>query len=197
MLYPLLSSRRGFQDAKCVCFCTIGGAVVYIVWTIASARSTIENSPRATIPVLVFIYVYSPFCNIGWKALAYTYLVELFPFQQRLHGIAVEQLSVRAAVFFNTHLNPIALDSIGWKYYIVYYVWIMVEILTVYFFFPETHNQTLEQLNFMFEGKEMQDNVKKNMDKVLSMELEKMAASPARDFCRLQGRRGRLPGYEA
>lgn len=40
--------------------CTIGTAVVYTVWTIASARSVIENSSRAAIPVLVFIFVYSP-----------------------------------------------------------------------------------------------------------------------------------------
>lgn len=40
--------------------CTIGSAVVYTVWTIASARSEIENSSRAAIPVLVFMFLYSP-----------------------------------------------------------------------------------------------------------------------------------------
>jgi MFS family permease len=40
--------------------CTIGTAVVYTVWTVASARSAIENSSAAAIPVLVFIFVYSP-----------------------------------------------------------------------------------------------------------------------------------------
>ena len=42
------------------------------------------------------------FYNIGWNALAYTYMVEIFPFQQRAKGIAVEQLAVRFAVFFNS-----------------------------------------------------------------------------------------------
>ncbi|KAK1775964.1 general substrate transporter [Copromyces sp. CBS 386.78] len=178
---PIALIAPRFPRRRMFLLCTIGTAVVYIVWTIASARSSIENSSRAAIPVLVFIYVYSPFYNIGWNALAYTYLVELFPFQQRSQGIAVEQLSVRAAVFFNTYVNPIALDSIGWKYYIVYCVWIMVEILTVYFFFPETHNRTLEELSFMFEGKEVRDKVQKNVDKVLQLELEEMAVSPTRE----------------
>jgi len=40
--------------------CTIGTAAVYTVWTVSSARAAIENSTRAAIPVLVFIYVYSP-----------------------------------------------------------------------------------------------------------------------------------------
>jgi hypothetical protein len=62
------------------------------------------------------------FYNVGWNALAYTYMVEIFPFQQRSKGIAVEQLAVRCAVFVNTYVNPIALSAIGWKYYIVYCV---------------------------------------------------------------------------
>ncbi|KAK4149013.1 general substrate transporter [Chaetomidium leptoderma] len=161
--------------------CTIGTAVVYTVWTVASARAAIDNSAQAAIPVLVFMFVYSVFYNIGWNALAYTYMVEIFPFQQRSKGIAVEQLTVRFAVFFNTYVNPIALDSIGWKYYIVYCVWILVEIATVYLLFPETHNRTLEELSFMFEGKAVQDKVQKNVDKVLQVELEDVQRRSSKD----------------
>lgn len=101
---------------------------------------------------------------------------------------------MRAAVFFNTYVNPIALDSIGWRYYIVYCVWILVEILTVYFFFPETHNRTLEELSFMFEGKEVRDKVQKNVDKVLQLELEEMASPTVTREERVElesGRKGR------
>ena len=108
-------------------------------------------------------------------------MVELFPFQQRSKGIAIEQLTVRFAVFFNTYVNPIALDGIGWKYYIVYCVWILIEILTVYTLFPETHNRTLEELSFMFEGKEVQDKVQRNMDKVLHVELEDLQRRSSKD----------------
>ncbi|OHW96518.1 MFS sugar transporter [Colletotrichum incanum] len=173
---PIALIAPRFARRKMFLVCTIGTAAVYTVWTIASARFAIENSQRAAIPVLVFIFVYSPFYNIGWNALAYTYLVELFPFSQRAKGIAVEQLTVRFAVFFNTYVNPIALDSIGWKYYIVYCVWILVEIATVYMIFPETQGRTLEELSFMFEGKEIQDKVQKNTQKVLQVELEDIGA---------------------
>ncbi|KAB5535311.1 general substrate transporter [Coniochaeta sp. 2T2.1] len=169
---PIALIAPRFARRKMFLTCTIGTAVVYTVWTVASARFAIDNTSKAAIPVLVFIFLYSPFYNIGWNALAYTYMVEIFPFQQRAKGIAVEQLTVRFAVFFNTYVNPIALDAIGWKYYIVYCIWILVEIATVYLLFPETHNRTLEELSFMFEGKEVQDQVQKNVDKVLQVELE-------------------------
>lgn len=94
-------------------------------------------------------------------------MVEIFPYQQRSKGIAFEQLTVRFAVFFNSYVNPIALDDIGWRYYIVYCIWIVVEIATVYFLFPETHGRTLEELSFMFEGKDIQAKVEKNIEEVL------------------------------
>ncbi|KFH41526.1 Lactose permease-like protein [Hapsidospora chrysogenum ATCC 11550] len=160
--------------------CTIGTAVVYTVWTIASARFDIDQTSAAAIPVLVFIYLYSPFYNIGWNALAYTYMVEIFPFQQRSKGIAVEQMTVRFAVFFNTYVNPIALDSIGWRYYIVYCVWILVEIATVYLLFPETKGRSLEELSFMFEDKEIRNRVESNVNKVLETEMHEVEVADGR-----------------
>lgn len=80
----------------------------FLVFTSSQARN---NTAQLTL--------YS-FYNLGWNALTYTYMVEIFPFQQRSQGIAVEQMTVRFAVFFNTYVNPIALNNIGWRYYIVY-----------------------------------------------------------------------------
>lgn len=108
--------------------------------------------------------------------MTYTYLIEIFPYSQRSKGIAVEQLAVRFAVFFNTYVNPIALDSIGWKYYIVYCIWILVEITTVYLIFPETKDRSLEELAFIFEGREARERQSRNVDKQLNLELEPVAS---------------------
>ncbi|KAI1087376.1 MFS general substrate transporter [Rostrohypoxylon terebratum] len=169
---PIAVIAPRFRRRSMFLTCTIGTAVVYTVWTIASARFAIENTTTAAIPVLVFIFVYSPFYNIGWNSLVYTYMVEIFPYQQRAKGIAVQQLTVRFAVFFNTYVNPIAMDRIGWKYYLVYCVWIVIEVGIVYLMFPETYNRTLEELSFMFEGKEIQEKVQRNINKQLELELE-------------------------
>jgi len=57
LVAPRFPRRRMFLT------CTIGTAVVYTVWTVASARFSIEPSSQAAIPVLVFIFVYSPFVS--------------------------------------------------------------------------------------------------------------------------------------
>lgn len=57
---PLALIVPRFKRRTMFLTCTIGTAVVYTVWTIASARFDIEQSSQAAIPVLVFIYLYSP-----------------------------------------------------------------------------------------------------------------------------------------
>lgn len=39
---------------------------------------------------------------------------------------------------FNQWVNPVALDAIQWKYYIVYIVLEIVYLILVFLFFPET-----------------------------------------------------------
>ncbi|CAH0055690.1 unnamed protein product [Clonostachys solani] len=143
---PIALIAPRFRRRVMFLICSTGTLVVYVVWTIASARFQIEQTRSAAIPVLVFIFLYSP---------------------QRAQGIAVEQLMVRFAVFFNTYVNPIALDSIGWKYYIVYCVWVLFEIFTIWLLFPETHGRSLEELSFMFEDQAVRDRVDKNVEKVV------------------------------
>lgn len=58
------------------------------------------------------------------------------------------------ANFFNTFVNPIALESIGWKYYFVFVVVLVAMGFTVYFFYPETRGYTLEHMTVIFDGKD-------------------------------------------
>ena len=76
------------------------------------------------------------------------YMVEVWPYAERSRGISVFQLFGRLAGFFTTFVNPIGLDSVGWKYLISYCCWLAYEVVFVYFFFPETFGRTLEELAF-------------------------------------------------
>jgi len=75
-------------------------------------------------------------------------MVEVWPYAERSRGISVFQLFGRLAGFFTTFVNPIGLDSVGWKYLISYCCWLAYEVVFVYFFFPETFGRTLEELAF-------------------------------------------------
>lgn len=51
-------------------------------------------------------------------------------------------------------MNPIALERIGWKYYIVFIAMLILLGATVYFFYPETRGHTLEQMAVIFDGED-------------------------------------------
>jgi hypothetical protein len=53
----------------------------------------------------------------------------------------------------NTYGISVGIQAIGWKLYIVYIVWICVEITTIYFSFVETAGKTLEEMGEIFEAK--------------------------------------------
>lgn len=133
--------------------CTISLLVVYICWTVTmqqsmSALDQDKKNNAAGAATIFFIFLYSPAYNLGYNALTYTYLVELWPYAHRSRGITFFQFFGRGANFFTTFVNPIGLDNIGWKWLITYCCWLAFEICFVWFLFPETANRTLEELAF-------------------------------------------------
>lgn len=63
-------------------------------------------------------------------------------------------LAVDLALFFNSYVNPVALTALNWKYYIVYDVWLFVELCVVFFFYIETRNTPLEEIVKFFDGEQ-------------------------------------------
>ena len=141
--------RRRVMYMTCVC-CLLA---IYISWTISmryavKAQQTGVPNDAASWATLVFIFLYAPAYNIGYNALTYTYLVELWPYALRSRGISFFQVFGRLAGFLTTFLNPIGIDSISWRYLITYCCWLGFEIVFVFFMFPETAGKTLEELTF-------------------------------------------------
>ncbi|KAK2808734.1 hypothetical protein FQN50_004406 [Emmonsiellopsis sp. PD_5] len=109
----------------------------------------------AGISALFFYFAYFPCYNIGNNALTYTYLVELFPYSQRTHGIGIEQIFGKIGGFFSNNVNPVAMEAIGWKFFAIYCGWISFEFIFIYFMYPETAGRTLEELAFLFEDRDL------------------------------------------
>lgn len=66
-------------------------------------------------------------------------------------------MSCIIAIIFNIFVNPIALEAIGWKYYLVYVVILMVYGLVVFFLYPETRGYSLEQMANVFDKYDAMD----------------------------------------
>ncbi|KAF2271335.1 hexose transporter-like protein [Westerdykella ornata] len=151
--------------------CTISLLSCYVGWTVSMQQFLEHQGPAAAKITIFFIFLYSPCYNIGYNALTYTYLVELFPFAQRAKGITIFQFFGRGAAFFTTFVNPIGLDNIKWKWLITYCCWLAFENVFVYFMFPETYGRTLEELAFLFEDRSLAEQQASRVEKQLHYEL--------------------------
>ncbi|KAI1148747.1 general substrate transporter [Nemania diffusa] len=157
--------------------CTCSLLLVYISWTI-SMKYAIDGKNSGVLntaaggAVLFFIFAYSPCYNLGYNALTYTYMVEIWPYAERSRGIAYFQLWGRLAGFFTTFVNPIGLQNASWRYLISYVVFLSYEITFVYFVFPETFGRTLEELAFLFEDKALADQAVHAVEKAVGLNGE-------------------------
>ena len=86
------------------------------------------------------------------RPLIVSYTCEIWNFTYRARGLGMGQISTQLAIFFNVFVNPIALESIKWKYYVVYVIILVVITATVYFFYPETIGHSLEEMARVFDG---------------------------------------------
>ncbi|KAF2205353.1 putative MFS sugar transporter [Delitschia confertaspora ATCC 74209] len=161
---------RRFPRRKMYLTCTVALLCCYIGWTISMQQFMEHKTHAAAIVTIFFIFAYSPCYNVGYNALTYTYLVELFPFAQRARGISIFQFWGRGATFFTTFVNPIGLDNIKWKWLITYCCWLAFENVFVYFMFPETQGRTLEELAFLFEDQTLAEETTAAVEKQLHHE---------------------------
>ncbi|KAF2025999.1 MFS general substrate transporter [Setomelanomma holmii] len=139
--------------------------VCFIVWT--ALESTFEKqvdaggsgSPAVGRAVLAMIFIYNACTNIAWALLQVTYVVEILPYEMRARGLTLYNLFVSCALIFNQYANPIALTNIKWKYYIFYDVWLLVELIIVYFLFVGTSGSSLEEMAAIIDGEEVRDDI--------------------------------------
>ncbi|GFF49970.1 hypothetical protein IFM58399_08689 [Aspergillus lentulus] len=166
---PRFKRRTMYLTCACSLLC------VYIAWTISMERFMNTHAKAAAILTIFFIFCYSPAYNLGYNALTYTYLVEIFPYFGRSRGISWFQFYGRGASFFATYVNPVGLKNISWRWLLVYCCWLAFEVAFIYLIFPETSGRTLEELSFMFEGKEKANEVAAAVHKQLDQGLDEKA----------------------
>jgi hypothetical protein len=93
----------------------------FTIITALSATYAQHGGNSAATAVIAFIFIYNAFFNI-MQPLLYIYTTEIYPFIHRAKGVAILQFFNRGSTAFNTFVNPIGLDALHWKYYLVYVV---------------------------------------------------------------------------
>jgi sugar porter (SP) family MFS transporter len=129
-----------------------GMMVCFIMQTVCSAVFAQKQNDSAAHAVIAFIFLFYAFYDLAFTPLIVSYTLEILPYHLRAKGFTIFNFAISLSLIFNQYVNPIALGRIGWKYYIVYCVWIAFEFAFCYFFIIETKGLTLEETAALFDG---------------------------------------------
>ncbi|KAF9885374.1 hypothetical protein FE257_012992 [Aspergillus nanangensis] len=132
-------------------YSTTGMLISFSVWTICAARFVQTGAKPAANAEVAFIFIFYICYNLAWSGPMVGYAVEILPYRIRAKGVTLLFLAIDLALFFNSYVNPIALGSMGWKYYIVYDVWLAIELVVVFVFYVETRKTPLEEIRKYFD----------------------------------------------
>jgi len=136
-----------------------GMFVMFLLQTVCSAQYALHQNKAAGNAVIAFIFLFYGFYDIAFTPLIVSYTVEILPYPIRAKGFNVFNFVISLSLIFNQYVNPIALKNIGWKYYIVYVIWILFEFVYCYLFVLETKNRTLEETAALFDGEQATANL--------------------------------------
>lgn len=114
----LLADRIGRRTLWMISF--VGMTLANVPLTISSAMYAQHGYKGASYAVVVFLFLYDAAFNLANNPLLYCYPTELLPFAIRAKGLSVQVAVSQTALTVNQYVNPIALDSIGFYYYIFY-----------------------------------------------------------------------------
>ncbi|KAJ5974331.1 hypothetical protein N7481_011541 [Penicillium waksmanii] len=130
---------------------TIGTLVTFVVWSILSARYSIKDEPGLGKGVVAMIFCYNFFYNFKTGILS-AYQIEILPYGLRAKGSVIASFVILVAVFFNQYINSLALDAIGWKYYLFYCSFLGFEVSVVWKYIVETRYTPMEEVAKYFVG---------------------------------------------
>ncbi|RDW80351.1 hypothetical protein BP5796_05049 [Coleophoma crateriformis] len=133
---------------------SFGMLICYVIITGLSGSFASTQHAATGLAVIPMLFIYYGFYDIAFTPLLISYPAEIWQYQLRSRGIAVTFTSTMLALFFNLFVNPIALNAIAWKYYIVYVAILVLICFTAWFCFPETRGRSLEEIAVLFDGED-------------------------------------------
>ncbi|RMJ15046.1 hypothetical protein CDV36_005297 [Fusarium kuroshium] len=163
MIIPKVGRRTVFLVS------TLGTNITFIIWTALSAEY--DKNPRLGfgIGVLVMIFSGSFFTCLCWIPLVIAYPIEAVTTKQRSIYFSITLLTINLTAFINSHLSPIGIGAIGWRYYLPCVFWNLLLLVIIYFTFVETTGMTLEEIATIFDGDEAFENAAAAVGEDLNM----------------------------
>ncbi|KAI1756894.1 hexose carrier protein [Xylaria castorea] len=122
----------------------------------AILAGTVSNGSKpAGVIAVVSLFSFNFFFAVGLLAIPWLLPAEYAPLAIRTRSAALATASNWIFTFLVVEITPVSIDSIKWRTYIYFAVFNALFLPLIYFFYPETRNLSLEQIDKLFEGEKV------------------------------------------
>ncbi|KAI9036922.1 sugar porter family MFS transporter [Aspergillus affinis] len=117
---------------------------------LAIATSFPHSNYAASVVSVLFVFLFNFFIPIGFLGANFLYCTEVAPTRLRVAMASISTANHWLWNFAVTMITPVAIDTIGYQYYLVFTCVGLCIPLSVYFFYPETMGRSLEEIDLVF-----------------------------------------------
>lgn len=114
----------------------------------------------AGIAAAAMLFVFQGAFTVGFQATVWVYPSEILPLRLRQRGSSVSTAANWICNYIIVQITPPAINNIGWKTYIIFAILNALWVPIIYLFFPETKGMELEDVDRLFGGDEMPEDIR-------------------------------------
>lgn len=119
------------------------------------AGTVAEGGKTCGIVAIVMLFLFNFFFAVGLLAIPWLLPAEYAPLAIRTKSAALATASNWIFTFLVVEITPISISSIQWRTYIYFAIFNFCFIPLIWFFYPETRNLSLEQVDKLFTGEKV------------------------------------------
>ncbi|KAK7543798.1 MFS transporter [Phyllosticta citricarpa] len=116
------------------------------------AGTVADGSKAAGIVAAVMLFAFNFFFAIGLLAIPWLLPAEYAPLAIRTKAASLATASNWIFTFLVVEVVPVSISSIQWRTYLYFAIFNLAFAPLIYFFYPETKNLSLEQIDMLFTG---------------------------------------------
>ncbi|KUL83984.1 hypothetical protein ZTR_07070 [Talaromyces verruculosus] len=117
---------------------------------------TVSNGGKAAgIVAIIMLFLFNFFFAVGLLAIPWLLPAEYAPLAIRTRAASLATASNWIFTFLVVEITPVSINSIGYKTYVYFCIFNFFFLPLIYFFYPETRNLSLEDIDTLFTGEKI------------------------------------------
>lgn len=136
-----------------IMYAATGQFACYLIITILLRYNEKDGYPHqkeVASASVAFFFLYYIFFGIGFQGVPWLYPTEINSLSMRTKGAALGTATNWIVNFMVVEITPIGIQSIQWRFYIIWTVFNASFVPLTYLFYPETAGRTLEDIDRSF-----------------------------------------------